>query len=57
MAGSVEGDGLMTCLRAFSLMVLLLGLGFGLTACGKRGAPSPPGPPDQITYPHTYPSR
>ncbi|WP_164504075.1 hypothetical protein [Granulibacter bethesdensis] len=47
----------MTCLRAFSLMVLLLGLGFGLTACGKRGAPSPPGPPDQITYPHTYPSR
>jgi hypothetical protein len=27
-----------------------------LAACGKMGAPSPPGPPDKIFYPHLYPS-
>ncbi|HYZ63590.1 MAG TPA: hypothetical protein VE650_14160 [Acetobacteraceae bacterium] len=28
-----------------------------LAACGKKGAPSPPGPANEITYPRTYPSR
>lgn len=28
-----------------------------LTACGKKGAPVPPGPPDQIIYPKIYPSK
>jgi predicted small lipoprotein YifL len=27
-----------------------------LTACGRRGAPLPPGPPADVTYPHTYPA-
>ena len=27
-----------------------------LAACGKKGSPSPPGPPNQITYPRSYPT-
>jgi hypothetical protein len=34
---------------ALALLVVLL------AACGKKAAPVPPGPPDQITYPRTYP--
>jgi predicted small lipoprotein YifL len=29
---------------------------FLLAACGKKGPPSPPGPPNQITWPRTYPT-
>ena len=28
-----------------------------LSACGRKGPPNPPGPPDQITYPRAYPAR
>jgi predicted small lipoprotein YifL len=28
-----------------------------LAACGKKGPPEPPGPPDQVTYPRIYPVR
>ena len=28
-----------------------------LAGCGKKGAPVPPGPADEITYPKMYPSR
>jgi len=28
-----------------------------LAACGKVGAPRPPGPPDQVTFPRVYPAR
>lgn len=28
-----------------------------LAGCGKKGAPSPPGPADQVTYPRVYPSK
>ncbi len=35
---------------------LLLALGL-LVACGKVGAPRPPGPPDQVTFPRVYPAR
>jgi len=28
-----------------------------LAACGKRGAPSPPGPPERVTFPRSYPAR
>ena len=28
-----------------------------LAACGKRGPPMPPGPPDPVTDPRVYPSR
>ena len=27
-----------------------------LTACGKLGPPSPPGPADQVIYPKVYPT-
>lgn len=39
-----------------ALLMLLLATGL-LAACGKKGAPQPPGPPDQITFPRTYPAR
>jgi predicted small lipoprotein YifL len=38
------------------LAVLLAGLCL-LAACGKKGPPDPPGPPDRIIYPKAYPSR
>jgi len=28
----------------------------GLAACGKKGPPVPPGPPDKITWPRSYPT-
>lgn len=28
-----------------------------LTACGRRGAPTQPGPAADITYPHVYPAQ
>ncbi|WP_270934223.1 hypothetical protein [Falsiroseomonas oryzae] len=28
-----------------------------LAACGRVGDIRPPGPPDQVTFPRTYPSR
>ncbi|MEA2745192.1 MAG: hypothetical protein QOG25_3563 [Acetobacteraceae bacterium] len=38
--------------------VLALAVALGLlAACGKKGPPSPPGPPDKIIYPKTYPTR
>lgn len=27
-----------------------------LAACGRKGAPAPEGPPDQVTYPRAYPA-
>ena len=27
-----------------------------LAACGKKGAPQPPGPKEDITYPKVYPA-
>ena len=36
------------------MRMLLLVL--ALSACGKVGAPSQPGPADQITYPKIYPT-
>jgi predicted small lipoprotein YifL len=38
-------------------VVLALLAALALTACGRRGAPSPPGPAADITYPHDYPSQ
>jgi hypothetical protein len=39
-------------MRAVCACVLLL----ALSACGKVGAPSQPGPADQITFPKSYPT-
>ncbi len=36
-------------------LLLALALAAALSACGKKRPPSPPGPPDQIIYPHFYP--
>jgi hypothetical protein len=27
-----------------------------ISGCGKKGAPSPPGPPSQVTWPRVYPT-
>jgi predicted small lipoprotein YifL len=40
-------------LLAVALACALL---LGLAACGRKGGPLPPGPPDQVTYPRTYPA-
>ena len=37
-------------------MLLAALLVFGLAGCGRKGAPSPPGPPSQINYPKSYPA-
>ena len=41
-----------------SARALLLALAFALAlaGCGKKNAPGPPGPPDQVTYPRSYPA-
>jgi predicted small lipoprotein YifL len=36
--------------------LLALAIALSLAACGKKGPPSPPGPPDQIIYPRAYPA-
>jgi predicted small lipoprotein YifL len=36
--------------------MLILTLALIAAACGKKGPPSAPGPPDQITWPRTYPT-
>ncbi|WP_297492988.1 LPS translocon maturation chaperone LptM [Acidocella sp.] len=36
-------------------LVLLCAL--ALAGCGRRGAPTPPGPAAAITYPHVYPAQ
>jgi predicted small lipoprotein YifL len=38
-------------------VIVLTLIGVALAACGKKGPPEPPGPPNQITYPKAYPSR
>ena len=48
--GSVAGASRM---RALLVCLALLSL---VAGCGKRGSPQPPGPPDQVTFPRTYPA-
>lgn len=38
------------------VLVISMMLALALTACGRRGAPLPPGPASAVTYPHVYPA-
>ncbi len=38
-------------------LIVLLAAGLLVAACGKKGPPEPVGPPDQVTYPKSYPTR
>jgi predicted small lipoprotein YifL len=40
-------------MRALLALTVALAL---LVACGKKGPPDPPGPPDRITYPKSFPT-
>ncbi len=40
-------------MRLFMAMLCVL----ALAGCGRRGAPTPPGPAADITYPHPYPAQ
>ncbi len=42
--------------RAVLLLLVAISLCLPLSACGRRGAPQPPGPPDQVIYPKSYPT-
>jgi len=42
--------------RSILLLFVVL-LAAPLAACGKKGAPSPPGPPEKVIYPRVYPAR
>jgi predicted small lipoprotein YifL len=44
----------MTGFRASAM--LLLAAMLALSACGKKGYPSPPGPASDVTYPRAYPA-
>ncbi|MGC4106967.1 MAG: hypothetical protein QM753_11555 [Thermomicrobiales bacterium] len=43
--------------RVLALVALLIAGLLPLSACGRKGWPQPPGPPDQIIYPRVYPTR
>jgi hypothetical protein len=54
-AGEGRGEGPSRRTRA-ALLLAALAAPLLLAACGKKGPPTPPGPPDQITYPRVYPT-
>ncbi len=43
--------------RSASFALALVLLTASLAACGRKGPPQPPGPPDQVVYPRSYPAR
>ena len=47
----------MTPLKHTIVLTMVLAAGICLAGCGKKGAPSPPGPADQIHYPRIYPAQ
>ena len=51
MAGQAAPGG--AGVKAMVMCAVVLGM---LAACGKKGPPDPPGPPDKINYPKTYPT-
>lgn len=43
-------------IRLVLLLLAAIILSLPLSACGRKGAPRPPGPPDQVIYPKGYPT-
>ena len=43
--------------RAILLLLAATVLSLPLSACGRKGAPRPPGPPNQVIYPKGYPTQ
>jgi predicted small lipoprotein YifL len=43
-------------MRRAWLLACVLGCVMALAACGKKGPPDPPGPPNEITWPRAYPT-
>ena len=39
-----------------AVLLLLAALLLSLPACGRKGAPRPPGPPGEVVYPKGYPT-
>lgn len=37
-------------------LLVALAVALVLAGCGKKNAPGPPGPTDQVTYPRPYPA-
>ena len=42
--------------RIVLLLLTATLLSLPLAACGRKGAPRPPGPPGQVIYPKAYPT-
>jgi predicted small lipoprotein YifL len=42
--------------RVKGVVLLAVLIAVAIAGCGKKGPPSPPGPPDQVIYPKIYPS-
>ncbi len=43
-------------IRAVLIVLAALTLSLPLSSCGRKGAPHPPGPSDQVIYPKSYPT-
>ncbi|MGA3400611.1 MAG: hypothetical protein ABSC95_15440 [Acetobacteraceae bacterium] len=43
-------------MRRAWLLACVLACVMALAACGKKGAPDPPGPQNEITWPRAYPT-
>jgi predicted small lipoprotein YifL len=37
-------------------VLFIIAVMLALAGCGRRGAPTPPGPASAVTYPHVYPA-
>jgi len=38
------------------LLIALVVSAVALAGCGRKGWPQPPGPPEKVIYPRTYPA-
>jgi predicted small lipoprotein YifL len=54
--GTAPGNVAKQAARWQAALALLLIALVTLGGCGKKGAPQPPGPPDQVIFPKSYPT-